>query len=98
MNIYDISKKTGVSIATVSRVINNNAKVSEKTRRKVLDAIEESGYTPNAFARGLGLNTMKTIAYYIPVTNGGDFYGKADNGRDKSKFDRKGKALPRVRS
>lgn len=53
MNIYDISKKTGVSIATVSRVINNNAKVSEKTRRKVLDAIEESGYTPNAFARGL---------------------------------------------
>lgn len=61
MNIYDISKKTGVSIATVSRVINGSANVSEKTRAKVLAAIDELGYTPNVFARGLGLNTMKTI-------------------------------------
>ncbi|MCR4587755.1 MAG: LacI family transcriptional regulator [Lachnospiraceae bacterium] len=61
MNIYDISEKAGVSIATVSRVINGNAKVSEKTRQKILAIIEETGYTPNAFARGLGLNTMKTI-------------------------------------
>lgn len=61
MNIYDISKKTGVSIATVSRVINGSASVSEKTRKKVLAAIDEMGYTPNVFARGLGLNTMKTI-------------------------------------
>lgn len=61
MNIYDISKKTGVSIATVSRVINGSANVSEKTRSKVLAAIDELGYTPNVFARGLGLNTMKTI-------------------------------------
>lgn len=61
MNIYDISKIAGVSIATVSRVINNNPNVSEKNRAKVMAAIEESGYTPNVFARGLGLNTMKTI-------------------------------------
>lgn len=61
MNIYDISKKAGVSIATVSRVINGNSNVSDKTRAKVLAIIEESGYTPNAFARGLGLDTMQTI-------------------------------------
>lgn len=61
MNIYDISEIAGVSIATVSRVINGNSNVSEKTRNKVLKIIEEYGYTPNAFARGLGLNTMKTI-------------------------------------
>ncbi len=61
MNIYDISKKAGVSIATVSRVINGSANVSEKTRARVLEVIEENGYTPNAFARGLGLNTMKTV-------------------------------------
>jgi len=61
VNIYDISNKTGVSIATVSRVINGSSNVSEKTRAKVLAAIEELGYTPNVFARGLGLNTMKTI-------------------------------------
>ena len=61
MNIYDISRKAGVSTATVSRVINGSSNVSEKTRQVVLAAIEESGYTPNAFARGLGLNTMQTV-------------------------------------
>ncbi len=61
MTIYDISEKAGVSIATVSRVLNGSRNVSEKTRKKVLDVIEHCGYTPNAFARGLGLNTMRTI-------------------------------------
>lgn len=59
--IYDISEKTGFSIATVSRVINNSPKVTEATREKVLKAIEEAGFKPNVFARGLGLNTMKTV-------------------------------------
>lgn len=66
MNIYDVSKAAGVSIATVSRVINGNMNVSEKTKQKVLAVIEESGYTPNAFARGLGLNTMQTIGIMCP--------------------------------
>ncbi|MDO5293262.1 MAG: LacI family DNA-binding transcriptional regulator [bacterium] len=61
MNIYDISKEAGVSIATVSRVINGNTNVSQKTKDKVLAVIKECGYTPNAFARGLGLNTMNTV-------------------------------------
>lgn len=61
MNIYDISEKAGVSIATVSRVLNNSSNVSQKTRDKVLQVINDTGYTPNAFARGLGLNTMRTI-------------------------------------
>ena len=61
MNIYDIANRANVSIATVSRVINDSPKVSEKTRKKVHDIMEELGYTPNVFARGLGLNTMKTI-------------------------------------
>ena len=61
MTIYDISKEAGVSIATVSRVINGSTKVSEATRAKVLSIIERSGYSPNVFARGLGLNTMHTV-------------------------------------
>ncbi|MDO5423476.1 MAG: LacI family DNA-binding transcriptional regulator [Eubacteriales bacterium] len=61
MNIYDISQKSGVSIATVSRVLNNSKNVSEKTRQKVLAVMEEADYQPNAFARGLTLNTMQTI-------------------------------------
>ena len=61
MNIYDVSKKAGVSIATVSRVLNGNRNVSDKTKERVLSVMEELGYTPNVFARGLGLNTMHTI-------------------------------------
>lgn len=72
MTIYDISEKAGVSIATVSRVLNGSANVSEKTRQKVLDIIDRYGYTPNAFARGLGLNTMKTIG--IMCADSSDLY------------------------
>ena len=61
MNIYDVSEKAGVSIATVSRVLNGNPNVSEPTRQKVLSVMRDIGYTPNVFARGLGLNTMNTI-------------------------------------
>lgn len=61
MNIYDISEKAGVSIATVSRVLNGSNKVRPATREKILAVMEENGYTPNAFARGLGLNSMHTI-------------------------------------
>ncbi|MBE5933079.1 MAG: LacI family transcriptional regulator [Lachnospiraceae bacterium] len=66
MNIYDIAKMSGVSIATVSRVVNNNPKVSEKTKAKVMEAIEKSGYTPNVFAQGLGLKSMRTIGILVP--------------------------------
>lgn len=72
MNIYDVSAKAGVSIATVSRVLNGNPNVSEQTRSKVITVMEELGYTPNVFARGLGLNTMKTIG--IMCTDSSDIY------------------------
>jgi DNA-binding LacI/PurR family transcriptional regulator len=72
MNIYDISKKAGVSIATVSRVLNNSPSVSTKTRNKILSIIEESGYMPNAYARGLGLNSMNTIG--ILCADSSDIY------------------------
>lgn len=68
LNIYDVSKRAGVSIATVSRVINNSDRVSEKTKQRVLKVMEELGYVPNAFARGLGLNTMKTIGILCPTS------------------------------
>ncbi len=61
MNIYDVSARAGVSIATVSRVLNGSPNVSERTRSHVLAVMEESGYTPNIFARGLGLDTIKTV-------------------------------------
>lgn len=72
MTIYDISEKAGVSIATVSRVLNGSPNVSDKTKQKVLTIIKESGYTPNIFARGLGLNTMNTIG--ILCADSSDLY------------------------
>ena len=72
MNIYDISVEAGVSIATVSRVLNGSDKVRASTRKKVLDVIEKSGYTPNAFARSLGLNSMSTIG--ILCSDASDVY------------------------
>lgn len=51
--IYDVAHRVGVSLATVSRVVNGNSNVRDSTKRKVLDAIEELGYHPNAVARGL---------------------------------------------
>ena len=76
MNIYDVAKQCGVSIATVSRVLNENPNVNAQTRARVLEVIRELGYTPNVFARGLGLNSMKMIG--IMCTDVSDpYYAKA---------------------
>lgn len=72
VNIYDVSEHAGVSIATVSRVLNQSDKVAEKTRNKVLASIKALGYQPNVFARGLGLGSMKTIG--IMVTDASDTF------------------------
>ena len=60
-NIYDIAKAAKVSTATVSRVLGGGQKVSEATRNKVLAVMEDLGYVPNAFARGLGSGSMRLV-------------------------------------
>jgi len=64
--IKDIAKKIGVSVATVSRVINNRSGYSPETRKKVLKAINKLGYYPNALARGLVGKKIKTIGVLMP--------------------------------
>ncbi len=66
MNIYDIAELADVSIATVSRVVNDSPLVSDKTKRRVREVMEQNNYTPNVFARGLGLNSMKTVGLICP--------------------------------
>ncbi len=60
-NIYNLAKDSGVSVATVSRVINNNGSVKEKTRQRILQIMTEKNFKPNAYARGLNNISMKTI-------------------------------------
>ncbi|HWR45647.1 LacI family DNA-binding transcriptional regulator [Sporomusa sp.] len=61
MNIYDIAREAGVSITTVSRVINNKQNISAKTKEKVETILKKHNYTPNAFARGLMSSSIKSI-------------------------------------
>lgn len=59
--IIDVARRAGVSIATVSRVINGTAKVSEETTQRVNAAIAELNYQPSSIARGLASQKTKTI-------------------------------------
>ena len=61
--INDIAQEAGVSIATVSKVINNKAHVSPDTRKRVLQVMEQLHYTPNASAANLARRTSKNVLY-----------------------------------
>ncbi|MCR1899541.1 LacI family transcriptional regulator [Irregularibacter muris] len=65
-NIREVAKKAGVSVATVSRVLNHPHTVSSPTMELVLATMEKMQYTPNGLARSLALNRSSTIALLIP--------------------------------
>ncbi|MDR3157118.1 MAG: catabolite control protein A [Lactobacillales bacterium] len=66
ITIYDVAREAGVSMATVSRVVNGNNNVKPTTRKKVLDVINQLNYRPNAVARGLANKKTTTIGVVIP--------------------------------
>lgn len=66
MTIRDIAEKAGVSVATVSRVMNNSGYVKEETRTKIEDIIKESNYRPNAVARSLIKKETSLIGLIMP--------------------------------
>lgn len=70
ITIYDVAREAGVSMATVSRVVNGNPNVKPATRKKVLEVIDKLDYRPNAVARGLASKKTTTVGVIIPdVTN-----------------------------
>ncbi|ACJ75148.1 transcriptional regulator, LacI family [Thermosipho africanus TCF52B] len=69
-SIKEVAKKAGVSISTVSRVLNNSAPVSEELRKKVEAAVKELGYYPSNIAKSLRKGKTKTIGFILPdITN-----------------------------
>lgn len=64
VTLYDVAERARVSGMTVSRVINGNAHVSDKTREKVMKAIEELGYTVNVAARAARVGTLRVGLLY----------------------------------
>lgn len=67
--IKDVAQKANVSIATVSRIINNEKGYGEETRKKVLSVIQEIGYQPNAVARGLINKKTQSIGVVFPYVS-----------------------------
>jgi len=65
--IHDVAKRAGLSVVTVSRVLNNVPSVREENRQKVLKAIEELNYQPNAAARILAMGKTGVIGVLIPT-------------------------------
>jgi LacI family transcriptional regulator len=71
--VDDVARHAGVSTATVSRCLNNPARVREPTRKKVLDAVNALGYAPNFGARTLVLNRTNIMGAVIPTMDNAIF-------------------------
>lgn len=65
VTIYNVALKAGVSLATVSRVLNHPEKVKKDTRERVLRVIDELGYRPDAIARGLASRRTTTVGILV---------------------------------
>jgi LacI family transcriptional regulator len=69
VTIYEVAIASNVSLATVSRVINNNSNVTEKTRKIVEETIARLGYKPSRLAQALATNKTTNIGVVIPSAN-----------------------------
>ena len=83
ITIRDVAKKANVSVATVSRVINNKGYVFEETRNTVMQVIDELGFEPNQLARSLTNHRSKMIGVIVPHV-GTTFYGQLIEGIEQA--------------
>ena len=83
----DVAERAGVSVATVSHVINQTRPVSDELRRRVLVAMEELGYHPNALARSLRQKRTSTLGLIVPDTNN-PYFAEVARGVEQVAFER----------
>lgn len=81
ISIKLVAELAGVSIATVSRVVNGSGPVAPETREKVLKAVAALGYTPHAGARSLASRRTETLAFVLPEISG-HFYSQLLRGAE----------------
>jgi LacI family transcriptional regulator len=81
--IRDVARASGVSIATVSRVINDSARVNDDTRRKVWDAAMRLDFWPNGAARTLTTSRTHAIGVLLPELHG-EFFSEVIRGIDRA--------------
>ncbi len=65
-SMRDVAKKSNVSVATVSHVLNNTRFVAEETRQRVMDAIDELGYSPDPLARSFKTGKRNLVGFIVP--------------------------------
>ncbi|MGQ9561490.1 MAG: LacI family DNA-binding transcriptional regulator [Candidatus Oleimicrobiaceae bacterium] len=70
VTIYDVARRAGVGIGTVSRAINDSPLIAASTKARVLKAIQELNYRPHALAQGLARNKTNMIAIIVPIFTG----------------------------
>jgi LacI family transcriptional regulator len=75
VTISDVAREAGVSLMTVSRVVNNKEDVSSSTRQHVLEVIQELGYRPSSIARGLVTQRTSTLGVVVPDIDNPYFSG-----------------------
>lgn len=75
ITIHDVAKHAGVSVTTVSRVLNNRGYISEQTRKKVHQSIDALGFIPNEIARSFYTTSTRLIGLIIPSTSN-PFFGE----------------------
>lgn len=73
VKLEDIANKLNISVSTVSRALNGKGRVSERTRTRVREAVQESNYTVNAIARSLRLRNGQNIGIVVPDISNGFF-------------------------
>ncbi len=66
VTMADVAREAGVSLMTVSRVVNNKGEVSEATRKRILEVIEKLGYRPSGIARSLATSRTGIIGLIVP--------------------------------
>jgi LacI family transcriptional regulator len=87
VTLHDVARRAGVSITTVSHTLNGTRFVQPETARRVLDAVRELGYSPNAVARGLRTGASRTIGVIGPSA-GDPFFAEVVRGIEETCFDR----------
>lgn len=80
ITIREIAKEAGVSVATVSRVINGRAHVSPENRTKIQEIIDKYEYVPNSKAVSLSLGKSRNIGVIIPYSSSIEYYNTISNG------------------
>src|SRR5207244_4762209 len=81
LTIHDVAARAGVSVATVSRVLNRNAPVRQETLQHVQDVARKLRYVPNTAARALSIRRSNTIGVVLPDVHG-EFFSEVIRGID----------------